>query len=519
MTVKNISTDILVIGGGINGAGIARDLAGRGAKVVLCEQGDLASGTSSASTKIIHGGLRYLEQYNFKLVREALREREVLLRSAPHLISPMDFVLPHNKKLRPYWMIRLGLFLYDHLGPRDILPGSEGLDFQKHVTGLPLKKGCRKGVMYSDCWTDDARLVITNAIDAREHGAEILTRTKCKTIRKKRGSHIWRAMLEDQITKKETFVDAKLVVNAGGPWVDQIVEGISKGMADHHIRMVKGSHIIVPKLYEGSHAYILQNTDKRIVFVIPYEGLFSLIGTTDIDYSGDPAKTEISDEEVEYLCRVVNAYFKPQVKPENVVWSYSGVRALVDDGAGKASSVTRDYVLEMKEYESLPILSVYGGKLTTYRKLSEQAADKIMERLGQKSEPWTAMATLPGGNIKTSDFNMFFKSFCNEFEWLPKEVALRYCKSYGTRARYFLRGARKIADLGEHLGGGIYEAEIAYLVMKEWATTMDDILWRRSKWGLHIPDETEKNIARILRKYKKRFMTDTAQPLQKAIQE
>ncbi|MGM0422906.1 MAG: glycerol-3-phosphate dehydrogenase [Pseudomonadota bacterium] len=521
MTVRNITTDILVIGGGINGVGIARDLAGRGASVVLCEQGDLASGTSSASTKIIHGGLRYLEQFNFKLVRDSLIEREILLRSAPHLITPMDFVLPHNKKLRPYWMIRLGLFLYDYLGPRDILPGSEGLNFKNHPTGLPLKDACKRGVMYSDCWTDDARLVITTAVDARDRGAEILTRSRCKSVRKKRGSHIWRAMLEDHITKRETFVDAKLVVNAAGPWVDQVIDGVDKEIADHHIRMVKGSHIIVPKMYEGNHAYILQNTDKRIVFAIPYEGLYTLIGTTDVDYTGNPGDAEISGDEVQYLCRVVNGYFKSQIKPEDIVWSYSGVRALADEGKkDKASQVTRDYILEMKEHAGLPILSVYGGKLTTFRKLSEQAANMIMEKLGRKADPWTEFAVLPGGNFKTSDFDMFFKTFCREFEWLPREIAMRYCRTYGTRARYFLRGARQISDLGEHLGGGIYEAEIAYLVLKEWATTMEDILWRRSKWGLHIPEETEKNISRILRKYKKRFATiDQDTPVKKAIQQ
>ena len=518
MTVKNITTDVLVIGGGINGVGIARDLAGQGVSVVLCEQDDLASGTSSASTKIIHGGLRYLEQYNFKLVREALIEREILMAAAPYLITPMDFVLPHNKSMRPYWMIRLGLFLYDYLGPREILPGSEGLNLLRHSFGQPLKDDNRRGIMYADCWTDDARLVIINAIDAQEKGAQILTRTKCKSLRKKRGSQMWRAMLENRLTKDETVVDAKVVVNAAGPWVDQVTGLVSDIKPDHHIRMVKGSHFIVPRLYDGGQSYILQNDDKRVIFVIPYEGEYTLIGTTDVDYTGDPADATINKDEIQYLCRIVNSYFKPQVSPEDIVSSYSGVRPLADDGQGDASSVTRDYILEMQDNKGLPMLSVYGGKLTTYRHLSEDAAAVISEKLDRKHRPWTEDAVLPGGDLKTDDFEIFFKTFCREFQWLPKENALRYCKSYGTRARYFLRGARRIEDLGEHLGGGIYEAEIAYLVLKEWAMTLEDILWRRSKWGLHVTKDTEKNIARILRKYKKRFAeTDPAVPFHEAV--
>ncbi len=505
MAAKSIATDVLVIGGGVNGTGIARDLAGRGFSVVLCEQDDLASATSSASTKIVHGGLRYLENYDFKLVRESLIEREVLLHSAPHIIWPLDFVLPHNKAQRPYWLIRLGLFIYDYLGPRDILPGSEGVNFKKNPVGAPIKDKFKRGVMYADCWVEDSRLVILNALDAREKGAKIYTRTKCTAVRKKRGAHIWRAALEDQLTKQEFFVDANLVVNAAGPWVDKVISGVDKSLPEYKTRLVKGSHIVVKKLFEGHHAYILQNDDGRIVFAIPYEGEYTLIGTTDEEFKGDPKGVKISKKEIKYLCESVNAYFKPQISDEDVVWSYSGVRSLLDDGENSASKVTRDYVLDMRDYQGLPILSVYGGKITTFRRLSEQAANKISEKLGREAEPWTEFAVLPGGDISTVDFHVFFKTFCREFQWLPKEMAMRYCKSYGTRARTFLRGCRRLEDLGEHLGGGIYEAEIAYLVLKEWAMTMEDILWRRSKWGLHITPETEKNIQKVLRKYKKRF--------------
>lgn len=509
MSVEEITTDVLVIGGGINGAGIARDLSGRGLSVVLCEQNDLASATSSASSKIIHGGLRYLEHKDFKLVRESLIEREVLMRSAPHLITPMDFVLPHNKKQRPYWLIRLGVFLYDYLAPRDVLPGSEGVNFKTHPTGQPLTDEYKRGILYSDCWADDSRLVVVNAIDASEKGAKILTRMKCKAIRKKRGAQIWRITCEDQVSKREVFIDAKCVVNAAGPWVSQVIDGIDKKLSDYKTRLVKGSHIIVPRIYEGAHSYTLQNDDGRVVFAFPYEGEYTLIGTTDVNYRGDPADVSISKDEISYLCNAVNQYFKVKIDAKSVISTYSGVRSLFDDGSSDASKITRDYKLELKEYEGLPVLSVFGGKLTSYRKLSEQASNMVAERLGVGKGPWTEFATLPGGDINTADFYMYFKTFHREFAWLPKETAYRYCKSYGSRARFFLRGAKRIEDLGKHLGGGIYEAEIAYLVMKEWAMTPEDILMRRSKWGLHITDETRSNIEKTLRKYKNHFSTHT----------
>ena len=505
MSVKNLTADVLVIGGGINGVGIARDLAGRGLSVVLCEQEDLANATSSASTKIVHGGLRYLEHYDFKLVRESLMEREVLLRSAPHIIWPLDFVMPHNKDMRPYWLIRMGLFLYDYLAPREYLPGSEGLNFSKHPVGAPIKDKYKRGVMYADCWVEDSRLVVINAMDARERGAKILTRTKCKTVRKKRGSHVWRATLEDKVHNREVFVDADCVVNAAGPWVDKVIDGIDKNLATLRTRLVKGSHIVVEKLFEGPQSYILQNDDGRIVFAIPYEQNFTLIGTTDEEYKGNPSEVKISKDEVAYLCKAVNTYFKRQIAREDVVWAYSGVRPLVEDGESSASKVTRDYILDLKDYQGLPVLNVYGGKITTYRKLSEAAANLIAEKLGKRTEPWTEFAVLPGGDTNTIDFDVFYKAFCREFEWLPKDLSARYLRAYGSRARYFLKGARRIEDLGEHLGDDIYEAEVAYLVLKEWALTVEDIILRRSKWGLHITQDTEKAISRTVRKYKKRF--------------
>ena len=505
MAVKNLTTDVFIIGGGINGAGIARDLAGRGLSVVLVDQGDLAGATSSASSKIIHGGLRYLEHKDFKLVRESLGEREVLMKSAPHLITPMNFVLPHNNKQRPYWLIRLGVYLYDFLAPRKVLPMSKGINVRTHRLGIPLKNHFRRGIVYPDCWTDDARLVVINAMDAREKGAQIFTRMKCKAARKKRGHKVWRLTCEDQITRREMFVDAKCVINAGGPWAGKIINGIDPKLTQYKTRLVKGSHIIVPKMYDGEHAYTLQNDDGRVIFTFPYQNKFTLIGTTDVEYRGNPADVKISREETVYLCRAVNRYFKQKITPDRVIASYSGVRSLFDDGEKDAKSVTRDYVLEVNKHEKLPVISVLGGKLTSYRKVAEEVGNKVVRILGRGKDPWTKDSVLPGGDINTLDANVFFKNFSFEYGWLPPEIAQRYCKTYGTLARYFLRGAKRISDLGAHLGDGVYEAEIAYLVMKEWAMTLEDILWRRTKLGLFVSEDTISKIEKTLRKYKKRF--------------
>ena len=501
--VKKLEVDVLVIGGGINGAGIARDAAGRGLSVVLCEKDDLASATSSASTKLIHGGLRYLEYYEFRLVREALIEREVLLRSATHIIRPMTFVLPHHSAQRPAWLIRLGLFLYDHLagpGGRRMLPASRGVNLRAGQYGRPLKADFKKGFTYSDCWVDDSRLVALCAIDAREKGATILTQAECTGLaRRKDGGPGWEATIKNHQKGGNYKVHAGVVVNAAGPWVDRITGMVDQGLARHHLRLVKGSHIIVPQIYKGDYAYIFQNDDKRIVFAIPYEDEFTLIGTTDVDFKGNADEVHADVAEVEYLCAAVNRYFSRQIRPEQVLWTYSGIRPLLDDGGDKASSVTRDYILELDDWQGAPILSVFGGKITTFRRLSEQAGDMLTTALGKGKGAWTKTAPLPGGEMQTSSFDTFFKTFRKEFNWIPEELIRRYAKAYGTRTRIFLRGCRRMSDLGRNLGDNVYEVELLYLVNHEWALTPEDVLWRRSKLGLHVGEETKENIAAFLR--------------------
>ena len=491
----------MVIGGGVNGAGIARDLAGRGLSVVLCEKNDLASATSSASTKLIHGGLRYLEYYEFRLVREALKEREVLLRSAPHIIWPMTFILPHHNKLRPWWLIRMGLFLYDHLGGRRSLPKSQGHMFPGTRLGQPLKSIFKRGFSYADCWVEDTRLMILAALDAAEKGASILSRTECVHLAKHAKNNGWTATLHDNITDESYKVHASMVVNAAGPWVGKTLQ--LAGAADigkYKIRWVKGSHIIVPKLYPGDHAYILQNGDGRVVFVIPYEKKYSLIGTTDIEYHGDIDEVRIEMEEVEYLCNAVNQYFRHQIKADEVQWTYSGVRPLVDDGEKDAKAVTRDYILDMEEHKGAPILSIYGGKITTFRKLSEHVGEKVVATLGRGGGNWTADAPLPGAETSGANFDTFLKTLKREFNWLPEALAFRLSRAYGSRVRTLLRGCKRLSDMGEDLGDQVYEAEIRYLATVEWAMTLDDILWRRSKLGLHISEETQNKIAKLLKK-------------------
>lgn len=493
-----------MIGGGVNGAGIARDLAGRGLSVVLCEKDDLASATSSASTKLIHGGLRYLEYYEFGLVRDALKEREVLLRAAPHIIWPLTFILPHHKKLRPWWLIRLGLFIYDHLGGRRTLPASKGLDLTGTRFGQPLKNTFKRGFSYSDCWVEDTRLVVLAALDAAERGATIMTRTECTHLSKRDKHDGWTATLHDHRSDESFKIHAKLVVNAAGPWVNRALGLVGHGgdtvVQKYKIRWVKGSHIILPRLYQGDHAYILQNGDGRIVFAIPYEKKFTLIGTTDLEYTGDIEEVRIELSEVEYLCEAVSGWLRKQVKPEDVQWTYSGVRPLLDDGASDAKAVTRDYVLDMEEYKDAPILSVYGGKITTFRKLAEKAGDQVVARLGRGRGAWTADAVLPGAEASGLNFDTFVKTLRREFNWLPEALALRLARAYGSRVRTILRGCKRMSDMGEDFGDGIYEAEIRYLVSFEWALTADDVFWRRSKLGLHASDETQKRVAKFLRK-------------------
>jgi len=494
--------DLLVIGGGINGVGIARDAAGRGLSVVLCEQNDLASATSSASTKLIHGGLRYLETYEFRLVREALIEREVLLRAAPHIIWPLTFVLPHNTGLRPAWMVRIGLFLYDHLGGRKLLPGSYGIDLHRHAAGAPLKRTFSKAFCYSDCWVEDARLVALNAVDARARGAEILPRTRCTGARRVNG--LWEAVLEPSAGGPAQRLSARALVNAAGPWVSDVLTKVAGSNRQGRLRLVKGSHIVVPRISAGEHAYILQNDDRRIVFVIPYERDFSLIGTTDLPFTGDPGNVHITADETEYLCAAVNRYFATSVAPEHVVWTYSGVRPLYDDASENVSAVTRDYVFDLDvggdnaNGNRAPLLSIFGGKITTYRKLAEHALNKLQPLLGNKAPAWTESAAVPGGDIPNADFAGFLSAFRAARPWLPEALAHRYARAYGTNAEHVVGAAKSLADLGENFGGGLYEAEVAYLRREEWAETAEDILWRRSKLGLHLDDAAKGRLAEWL---------------------
>ncbi len=473
--------DLAIIGGGVNGAGIARDAAGRGLKVLVCEQGDLAGATSSASSKLIHGGLRYLEHYEFRLVREALQEREVLLAAAPHIIRPLTFVLPHDAHLRPAWMIRAGLFLYDHLARREHLSGSRGIDFTRDAAGKPLKPGFTRGFSYSDCWVDDARLVALLALDARERGAQVLTRTSCASARRE-GDH-WAVALQDGDASRT--IRARALVNAAGPWVGQVLEQVLGRNDAPPPRLVKGSHIVVPRLYEGEHAYILQNRDRRIVFVIPYQGKYSLIGTTDVTFTGDPGAVSISPGETQYLCDAVGAWFRDPPAPAHVVWSYAGVRPLFDDMSDDPSKVTRDYVLTLDGDPGQPtLLNVYGGKITTFRRLAEHALAKLAPHLPAMKPAWTATAHLPGGDLGGKTFAAFAADVERRYPFLPASAARRLAHAYGSRIDRVLGNARNLAELGRDLVAGLHECEAEYLVRHEWARGAGDILWRRTKLGL-----------------------------------
>jgi D-erythritol 1-phosphate dehydrogenase len=476
--------DLLVVGGGINGVGIARDAAGRGLSVVLCEKDDLAQGTSSRSGKLVHGGLRYLEYYEFRLVREALIEREVLLRAAPHIIWPLRFVLPHSKEQRPAWMIRLGLMLYDHLGGRKLLPKSRRLDLSREPAGRALKPEFRTGFEYSDCWVDDARLVVLNALDAASRHARILTRTALVTAR--REGALWRAELRDQ-AGVVTIVAARAIVNAAGPWVEQVLRHNAGLNAGHRVRLVKGSHIVVPKFWDGPQAYLFQNDDRRVIFVNPYQGDLCLIGTTDIPYSGEADGVAAGEDEISYLLRAVNRYCVRQLERADVIHSFSGVRPLFDDNAENPSAVTRDYVFELNDADgSTPILSVFGGKITTFRKLSEHALEKLKPYFPGMAGPWTADAPLPGGDIVAADFDAFTARLHQQYAALPREVIDHYARLYGTRIHRLLDGAHKPGDLGRHFGGVLYQREAEFLQIEEWAATPEDILERRTKHGLHL---------------------------------
>jgi glycerol-3-phosphate dehydrogenase len=490
--------DVLVVGGGINGCGIARDLAGRGWRVTLVEADDIGSHTSSSSTKLIHGGLRYLEYYEFNLVRKALQEREVLLRSAPHIMWPLRFVMPHDAAMRPAWFIRCGLFLYDHLARREVLPGSTSITLRGHELGAPLNPKYTRGFVYSDGWVDDARLVLLNAVDARDHGARIYTLTRCTHAQ--RSAQGWQATVCDA-EGNERQIKARALVNAAGPWAESFLRGAAQAargevLATKHLRLVKGSHIVVKKRFDHDHAYIFQNPDKRIIFAIPYEGEYTLIGTTDVELHGDPRAAAITPDEVDYLCEQASRYLREPVRPADVVWSYAGVRPLLDDESGDPSAVTRDYLLESNT-EAAPLLSVWGGKITTFRKLAEDAADEIGRMLGERRPHWTHGAYLPGGDLvpwigpalrPDTDFLRLVQAICLRHPWLPAALARRLARAYGAQVDAVIGTALDLDDLGAEVAPGLYEAELRYQQQHEWAVSGDDVLWRRSKLGLHYSE-------------------------------
>lgn len=482
--------DLAIVGGGINGTGIARDAAGRGLSVFLCEQNDLASGTSSASTKLIHGGLRYLEHYEFRLVRESLKEREVLLNAAPHIIWPLRFILPHHKGLRPSWLIRLGLFFYDHIGGRKLLPPTSSVNLVTDEAGKCLKGNYRKGFEYSDCWVMDSRLVVLNAQDAAAKGADIRVRTPL--ISADRANNIWNLKILDKNSGEESTVNARVLVNASGPWLDTLLPHISHTRTTEHIRMVKGSHILVKQLFDHERAYIFQNDDNRIIFAIPFQNKFTLIGTTDVDYHGKPDEVKISPEEVTYLCEVASEYFTTRIGPEDVISSYSGIRPLFDDGKSDAKAATRDYVLKLDTGNNEPpLLSIYGGKITTYRKLAESVLKKLSPFLPEMQGPWTEAANLPGGDFSPDGFLDEVKKLATGCPVISKEHATRLVRTYGTCAHEMMRDIQTTEQLGTHFGHQLYSFEVDYLLSNEWAQSAEDVLWRRTRMGLFLdPEQT-----------------------------
>lgn len=484
--------DLLIIGGGINGAGIARDAAGRGLSVCLVEKDDLAQATSSASTKLVHGGLRYLEHYEFRLVRESLIERERLLNIAPHIIWPLRFVLPHDKGLRPKWMLRLGLFLYDHLGGRKLLPPTKNVNLRDAPHGEVLENRLTHGFEYSDCWVEDSRLVLLNALDAKERGASIRTRTECVAL--ERSAESWSATLRCA-NGSEQKITARAIVNAAGPWVDQVLGRALPSENHANLRLVKGSHLIFPKLFEGDHCYIFQNRDDRIIFAIPYERDFTLVGTTDQGFKGDPANIDISPEEATYICDAANEYLRTDIAPEQAVASYAGVRPLYENNAASNSTVTRDYQFELdvgKGGNEPPILSIFGGKITTYRKLAEHALEKLP---GIPSQSWTAQESLPGGEIKPEKFDSFIEDMQDRYAFLSSKTIMRMARAYGTRMINILGHASNANELGPIIAGDLYEAELRYLLETEFATLAQDVLYRRSKLYLHLTADEQQRVA------------------------
>ncbi|MAZ19013.1 glycerol-3-phosphate dehydrogenase [Oricola sp.] len=486
--------DILVIGGGINGAGIARDAAGRGYSVCLAEAGDFGGGTSSASTKLIHGGLRYLEFYEFRLVREALMEREILWGMAPHIIRPLRFVLPYHSGLRPAWLLRIGLFLYDNLGGRKLLPGTKTLDLTKDTAGKPLKPGYRKGFEYSDCWVEDARLVVLNLRDAQAKGATVLARTTVTSARLVDST--WHVSLHDRDADATSEITASLVVNAAGPWVDNVLKSVFGQNDAQNVRLVRGSHIVIDRKFDHGRPYIFQNADGRILFAIPYETDYTLIGTTDAEQEALEERPAITPQETEYLCKMASEYFAEPVTTDDVVWTYSGVRPLYDDGASKAQEATRDYVIRPdKTLGNGRLVNIFGGKITTYRRLAESMLAEVEAVLGKRGPAWTKGATLPGGDFPTTGFDDLVRAIRTEYPLLDAALVRRLARLYGTDARTVVDGAKTSEDLGRDFGHGLTEAEVRYLMKTEWARAAEDILFRRTKLGIRMSEAQKQALA------------------------
>lgn len=483
--------DLVVIGGGINGAGIAADAAGRRLSVALIEARDFGGSTSSASSKLIHGGLRYLEHFEFRLVREALAEREVLLAKAPHLMTPLRFRLPHRPHLRPAWMIRLGLFLYDHLARRATLPASHAIRFQDTD---PTERALRRGFEYSDVWVDDARLVVANVEEAHRLGADVFNYRSCTGARRENGA--WVVTTRDEQTRESSVLRAKALVNAAGPWVKSFFEEQLQEPSPRNVRLIQGSHIVVPKIHDQDDAYILQNEDRRVVFVVPFQGSWSLIGTTDHEYHGDPRRVEITANEVQYLCDVVNRHFKHKIAPSDVVWSYSGVRPLCDDESDSPQAITRDYTIEVGDVDGkLPLVSIFGGKLTTYRRLAEAAVDRLRPYISDLKRPWTSDGYLPGGDIDS--IAEFSAELARDYPFLDGRDIRRIAQAYGSKARVWLGDAKRAEDLGPWFER-LSTAEVDYLVASEWAVYVDDIVWRRTKLGLMMSNDAIRGLEQYL---------------------
>lgn len=487
--------DLLIIGGGINGVGIARDAAGRGLRVMLVERGDLAGATSSASSKLIHGGLRYLEQRQFRLVREALAERETLLAVAPHLVKPLAFVLPLGPGLRPAWMLQAGLWLYDRLSGRRSLAASRRVDLASDPAGLPLKPEFKTGFRYMDCWADDSRLVLANAIDARALGACVMPRTHFVSAAREAG--YWRVEIR-LADGRPRQVAARVLVNAAGPWVGEVLQRLGGVRSRARIRLVKGSHLVLPRLHDGEDAYLLQNDDGRVVFALPFERHFTLLGTTDVALSEMPADPAITPDEADYLCRAVGRFFRCQPRPGDAVWSFAGVRPLYDDGKTDASRMTRDYVLELDDRDGAPVLNLFGGKLTTYRRLAERVLALLARHFPAAGPPWTAMAPLAGGEMPGGDLVAFMADLRRRYPLLDGQLLDAMARRHGSRVPRVLGDSQTMADLGEDFGGRLFAREVDYLMREEWAETADDVLWRRSKLGLSLTAEARLRLAEAM---------------------